>query len=122
MGTHPIFESDFDCLTDQKNESHPVPSHDPVCSTPWWFAKAYRAQVLGQLAAPVAWLGIDAPVERRVCLARLVELLARRCPQERSHWPGHRPVQILHLGRRLLLRALPLARPQCLQAIRLAIR
>jgi len=22
MGTHPIFESDFDCLTDKKNQKH----------------------------------------------------------------------------------------------------
>jgi len=27
MGTHPIFESDFDCLTDNKSDSHPRTLH-----------------------------------------------------------------------------------------------
>merc|ERR1711970_934800 len=33
MGTHPIFESDFDCLTECQNPAHRHPHHPPTDPT-----------------------------------------------------------------------------------------
>merc|ERR1711892_573934 len=38
MGTHPIFESDFDCLTD-KNEKWVISSPKLKSSQSWWASK-----------------------------------------------------------------------------------
>merc|ERR1711892_186386 len=122
MGTHPIFESDFDCLTE--NESHLGPSHAPLGTPRWRPSQAHLAKVRRQLGAPGQGLSIGPSTERGVYYARHVELLAqerRRRPIRCPCRPSHRPGPLLRLGGSLLLSALPLTRPQRLQAIRLAI-
>jgi len=51
MGTHPIFESDFDCLTDKNNEIEQLQSVprrqflDSECEKEWWYSMSLSVRL-----------------------------------------------------------------------------
>merc|ERR1711931_19589 len=124
MGTHPIFESDFDCLT-ESHESRPCPSYDPYRPTRRWRSKIQGAKIRRRLGSP--WRGYRSPcsIERRVLERSHYSILASWCHRGSlwsTRWSICRSDAILYLGRSLLLRPILVIGSQCLQAFRLTIQ